>query len=300
MSARVSSSHLAAVGGELLGRLVQAVLPEEHVGEHTLAGAALAGGLRAEHPAQVLAVLLERRRGRGGRPVDGALAPDRGGEGARRVADQVEEPAGEVHAALDGGRGEAGLERLPRLRQQAGDGLEPAGDGGDAVVHRAELAHEQREDAGHHLEHGRGVPLRLARQLERAQPAPHHLQRRERVDGGAGVLRREQGPERALVRVEELHAPLARLGRPRRQAPGALREAQRRPQHRVVGDQVVQQLLHGERDPLALRARLTRRAPGHPDPSPVRPDCDRPTLPTRAARQQSGRLRRQYVTPGVC
>ena len=64
--------HLAAVGGERLGRLVEDVLPAQHVREHGLAGGALADGGGRELVAQVVAVRRERRDGRRRRLVHGA------------------------------------------------------------------------------------------------------------------------------------------------------------------------------------------------------------------------------------
>ena len=119
-----------------------------------------------------------------------------------------------------------------------------------------ELAHEQREHAGDDLEDGAGMALRHPAQLERAQPAADDLQGGERVDRRAGVVRRQQRREAPLVLVQQLAAPLQRRRRPRRQAAGALGQPERRAEHGVVGDEVVEQRLDGARPRPAPAARL--------------------------------------------
>ena len=243
---------LAPVGGEGLSGFVQAVLPAQHVREDLGAGAAGGGrGGRQDVP-QVVAERLERRDGSGRRRVQRAVAPHRPRERPRRVAHEVDEAFGVVDAILDRGRGQAGFERFARLGEQRRHGPEPAGERGHALLRRAQLAHQQREHAGDDLERGAGMPLGRPAQLQQPQPAAHHLQRRERVHRGAGVVRREQRRERALVRVERLHAPLARRRAPLRQPAGALRQAEGGTQHGVVGDEIVQQTLHRRRDMLLL------------------------------------------------
>ena len=136
------------------------------------------------------------------------------------------------------------------------------------------------------------MALRHPAQFERAQTASDHLEGRERVDRGAGVVRRQKRGEPPLVLVQQLAAPLESRGRPRRQAAGALRHAERRAEHGVVGDQIVQQrpdgrlhlatLLHGHADPPFRRL--------HPAPDVARRAG--PTLPTPPAAGQTHLLGR--------
>ena len=272
---------LAAVGGEGLRGLVEDVLPAQDVLEHALAGAALAGRGRRELVTQVIAEAGERDLRRGGGLVDRSLVTDGGREPSRRRSDEVEEPLGVVDPALHGSGGESGLERVARLGEQRWDAGQPARQRLDALGGRPELAHEQREHAGHDLEDGAGMALRHPAQLERAQTAADHLKGGERVDRGAGVVRRQKRREAPLVLVQQLAAPLESRGRPRRQAAGALRHAERRAEHGVVGDQIVQQrpdgrlhlatLLHGHADPPFRRSpsRAGRRPARRPDSTHV-------------------------------
>ena len=136
------------------------------------------------------------------------------------------------------------------------------------------------------------MPLGRPAQLQQPQPAAHHLQRRERVDGRAAVGRGQQRRERALVRVEKLHAPPARRRRPLRQAAGALRQAERRTQHRVVGDEVVQQALYRRCDTHLLAAPLPLNLSRHDALASVRSTVR--LYPRRPARGNPTR-RRPYV-----
>ena len=217
---------------------------------------------------------------------------DGGGEAPRRRSYEVEEPLGVVDAALHGRGGQSRLERVARLREELRDAGQPARQRLDALAGRAQLAHEQREHAGHDLEDGAGMALRHPAQLERPQPAPDDLQGGERVHRRSPVLRRQQRKEAPLVLVQQLAAPLQRRRRPGRQAAGAFGHAERRAEHRVVGDQVVQQrpdgrlhlatLLHGHADP--------RFAALHPAPAVARRAG--PTLPTSPAVRQTRALGR--------
>ena len=137
------------------------------------------------------------------------------------------------------------LQVAPRLLEQTGRGAQPAGERLDPLGGRAELAHEQRQEAEEDVEVRCRTAVLDAAQLEIAQLATDYLQAGEGVDRRRPLRVVEQGQERPLVSAEHGEAARDRRRRPRGQPAGAGGQAEPGGQHRVVGEEIVEQRLDG-------------------------------------------------------
>ena len=177
------------------------------------------------------------------RLVERALAAGAGGELAHRGPEELDEALAELDPAGDGRRRQARLEIGAGLLEQARRGAQAAGDGVHALVRRPELAHEQREQALSDIEVPRGLPVLDAAQLEVAQEPARDLHPGEGVDRRVRVVGADEAAEARFVAAQHAHARREGGRRPGREPVRAGGQAERRRQHGVVGDEIVEERL---------------------------------------------------------
>ena len=232
--------HLMAVGGQRLGAARPGRAPSAGCPSSTASPAAhspTAVGASSRRRWSRYAASAARppptpcRRRRRGR---------RTGERARRRTDEVEQSLGVVDAALYGRRGQTGLERLRRVGEELGDAGQPALQGRDALAWRTELAHSNGKTpattsstaAGWRCGVRRSSSARSRRRTTcsaaKASTAAPLSSARSR-----GVRRRS-----CWCSSSRRRSRAAADQEGRRPAPAA---SQRRAEHGVVGDEVVEQ-----------------------------------------------------------